>query len=172
VRFAPYLTALFAFILLTNLFGIIPGIQISPMSHIAFPAFLALISYAIYNYQGIKRHGLLKYLKLQTMPPAPKVLYPLLVPIEFFSNLIIRPFTLALRLFANMFAGHIILLVFTLSGFALLASDNFFIKAMSPFAWVMAVVLTLFEVMVAALQAYVFVLLTAVYVQTSLAEDH
>lgn len=172
VRFAPYLATLFSFLLVTNLFGIIPGIQISPNSHIAFPAFLAVISYVLYNYQGIKKHGFVGYLKSQTMPPAPKVLYPLLIPLEAFSNLILRPFTLALRLFANMFAGHIILLVFTLSGFALLASDNFFIKAMSPFAWLMAIVLTLFEVMVAVLQAYVFTLLTAVYVQTSLAEEH
>jgi F-type H+-transporting ATPase subunit a len=172
VRFAPYLATLFSFLLLTNIFGIIPFIQISPMSHIAFPAFLAIITYGLYNYQGIKKHGFLGYLKSQTMPPAPKILYPLLIPLEFFSNLVLRPFTLALRLFANMFAGHIILLVFTLSGFVLLASDNFFLKAVSPFAWLMAIVLTLFEVLVAVLQAYVFTLLTAVYVQTSLAEEH
>ncbi|WP_249714943.1 F0F1 ATP synthase subunit A [Rhizomonospora bruguierae] len=172
VRFAPYLATLFSFILLTNIFGIIPFIQISPMSHIAFPAFLAIISYVLYNAAGIKKHGFWRYLKSQTMPPAPKVLYPLLIPLEFFSNLVLRPFTLALRLFANMFAGHIILLVFTLSGFVLLASDNFFIKAMSPFAWLMAIILTLFELLVAVLQAYVFTLLTAVYVQTSIATDH
>jgi F-type H+-transporting ATPase subunit a len=172
LRFAPYLTSLFLFVLVNNLWGIIPGVQLSTNSHIAFPAFLAIISYVLFNYLGIRRHGFWKYVKVQLLPPAPWPLYILLVPIEFFSTFIMRPVTLALRLFANMFAGHIILLVFTLGGFALLASDNFLFKPVSVVSWAMSIVMTLFELLVAVLQAYVFILLTSVYVQGALAEDH
>lgn len=172
VRFAPYLTALFLFVLVNNLWGLVPGVQMSPNSHIAFPAFLAVISYILFNWVGIRKHGLAKYLKTQLFPPAPWPLYFLLVPLEFISTFIFRPVTLAVRLFANMFAGHIILLVFTLGGFVLLASNNFLIKAIGPFSWGFAVAMTLFELLVAVLQAYVFALLTAVYVQTSIADEH
>jgi F-type H+-transporting ATPase subunit a len=71
-----------------------------------------------------------------------------------------------------MFAGHIILLVFTLGGFALLASNNVLIKSLSLASWAMAIVMTIFEVLVALLQAYVFVLLTSVYVEGALSEEH
>jgi F-type H+-transporting ATPase subunit a len=172
LRFAPYLTSLFLFILVNNLWGLLPGVQLSPNSHIAFPAFLAVISYVMFIYLGIRKHGVLHYFKTQLFPPAPWPLYFLLVPIEFASTFIFRPLTLALRLFANMFAGHIILLVFTLGGFVLLSSNNFLIKGAAPVSWAIAVVMTLFELLVAVLQAYVFVLLTAVYVQTSVAEEH
>jgi F-type H+-transporting ATPase subunit a len=173
VRFAPYLASLFVFILVNNLWGIIPGVQLSTNAHIAFPALLAILSYIIFNYVGIRRHGFVKYVKNQLVPGgAPLWLLPLLVPIEFLSTFIMRPLTLALRLFANMFAGHIILLVFTLGGFVLLASDNFFIQSISVFSWLMAIVMTIFELLVALLQAYVFILLTSVYVEGALAEEH
>jgi F-type H+-transporting ATPase subunit a len=172
VRFAPYLTALFLFVLVNNLWGLVPGVQMSPNSHIAFPAFLAVITYVLFNYVGIRKHGFVNYLKTQLLPPAPWPLYFILVPLEFLSTFIFRPITLSVRLFANMFAGHIILLVFTLGGFALLTVDNVFIKAIAPVSWAFAIAMTLFEVLVALLQAYVFALLTAVYLQTSLADEH
>jgi len=172
LRFAPYLASLFLFIMVNNLWGIVPGVQLSTNSHIAFPAILAVLSYILFNYVGIRRHGFGTYFKQQLMPPAPWWLMPLLIPIEFLSTFLMRPLTLALRLFANMFAGHIILLVFTLGGFVLLASDNFLIKSVSVLSWTMAIVLTIFEVLIALMQAYVFALLTAVYVQGSLAEEH
>ncbi len=172
VRFAPYFTVLFSFILLTNLFGIIPFIQISPNSHIAFPIILAVISYVMFNYLGIKRHGFIKYMKISLIPPAPWFILPLLIPIEFFSTFIVRPFTLALRLFANMFAGHMILLVFTLGGFALLNAESVFIKPISLLSWAMAIALTFLEALVIVLQAYVFVVLTSSYVSGALAEEH
>jgi F-type H+-transporting ATPase subunit a len=173
VRFAPYLTSLFLFILVSNLWGVIPLAQISPMSHIAFPAFLGLISWVMYNYVGIRKHGFVKYMRLNTFPPGtPLWIAPVLIPMEFFSNLIIRPVTLAIRLFANMFAGHLILLVFTLGGFALLGANAVILKPVSLVAWLLAVVLTLFEAAIAVLQAYVFIILTAAYLQGALAEEH
>jgi len=171
VRFAPYLTTLFCFVLLTNLFGIIPGIQMSPNSHIAFPAILAVISWVLFNAVGIRQHGFAKYMKNSLIPPAPWFILPLLVPIEFISTFVFRPFTLAVRLFANMFAGHMILLVFTLGGFVMLNS-NAWLAPVSLVSWLMAVALTFLEALVIVLQAYVFTVLTASYVQGALAEEH
>jgi F-type H+-transporting ATPase subunit a len=171
VRFAPYLTSLFCFILLTNFMGLIPGIQISPNSHIAFPAIMAVISYVMFIAVGVRKHGFFSYVKHSLIPPAPWFILPLLIPIEFISTFLVRPFTLALRLFANMFAGHMILLVFTLGGFALL-NANFLFAPASLLSWLLAIALTFLEALVAILQAYVFVVLTASYVQGSLAEEH
>jgi len=171
VRFAPYLTTLFCFILLTNFFGIVPFLQISPNSHIAFPAMLAAISYVLFNYAGIKHHGFVKYFKMSLVPPAPWFILPLLIPIEFFSTFLVRPFSLAVRLFANMFAGHMLLLVFTLGGFAMISANAWFIP-FSIVSWVMTIALTFLEFLVIVLQAYVFTVLTASYVQGALADEH
>jgi len=173
LRFAPYLATLFIFVLVTNVFGIIPLLQISPNSHIAFPAVLAFISWVLYLYLGMRKHGVLGYLKYATVVPG--VPWPMLIlvtPLEFISTIVLRPFTLALRLFANMFAGHVILLVFTLGGFVLLGNSSAFIKPISVVSWIMAILLTFFELMIAALQAYVFALLTASYVQGAIADEH
>ncbi len=172
IRFAPYLTTLFCFIFLTNMMSIIPGIQMSPNSHIAFPTVLAAISYGMFIYAGVRRHGAGKFFRNALIPPAPWFVMPLLIPIEFFSTFIVRPVTLALRLFANMFAGHMILLVFTLGGFVLLNSDSIFIKPVSVLSWVLTIALTLLEFLVICLQAYVFTVLTASYVQGALADEH
>jgi F-type H+-transporting ATPase subunit a len=171
VAFAPYLTTLFCFILLNNFFGIVPLIQISPNSHIAFPAFLAVISYVMFIYVGMRHHGPLKYFKHALIPPAPWFILPLLIPIEFFSNFQVRPFSLAVRLFANMFAGHMLLLVFTLGGFAMI-SANAWLAPVSVLSWALAVALTFLEFLVICLQAYVFTVLTASYVQGALADEH
>jgi F-type H+-transporting ATPase subunit a len=171
VRFAPYLTTLFCFVLVTNFFGIIPVIQVSPNSHIAFPIVLALISWIMFISLGIRRHGFVKYMKIALIPPAPWFILPLLIPIEFFSTFLVRPFTLAVRLFANMFAGHVILLVFTLGGFAML-NANGLLAPVSVLSWLLAIALTFLEALVAMLQAYVFIVLTSSYVQGALAEEH
>jgi F-type H+-transporting ATPase subunit a len=173
IRFAPYITSLLCFIAVMNVFGILPFFQISPSAHIAFPAALALISWVLYIWVGIRKHGFVGYFKLTTVPSgAPGWLLPLLIPLEFLSNILIRPFALAVRLFANLFAGHFILLVFTLGGFVLLGSSSAFIKPISVLSWAMAIVITFLELLVALLQAYVFAILNAVYLQSSLATEH
>jgi F-type H+-transporting ATPase subunit a len=171
VRFAPYLTTLFCFVLLMNLWGIVPIAQISPNSHIAFPAVLAVISYVLFIYTGIRKHGFVRYFRNALIPPAPWFILPLLIPIEFFSNFLVRPFSLAVRLFANMFAGHMLLLVFTLGGFAMINANAWF-TPFSIVSWVMTVALTFLEFLVIVLQAYVFTVLTASYVQGALADEH
>jgi len=173
VRFAPYLTTIFLFVLVTNIFGIVPGLQVSPNTHIAFPAVLAAITFILYWYLGIRKHGLGSYLKMNLFPPGmPKWLYIILTPIEFAQIAIIRPLTLGVRLFANMFAGHLILLVFTLGGFVLLGTGNIGLAAVGVVSFGFAIVMTLFELVVAILQAYVFAVLSAVYFESSLADEH
>jgi F-type H+-transporting ATPase subunit a len=173
IRFAPYIVTLLSFVGVMNLFAIVPFFQVAPTAHIGFPAALALISWVLYIYVGMRKHGPLRYLRLMTMPSgAPLWLMPILIPLEFLSNFIVRPFTLAVRLFANLFAGHFILLVFTLGGFVLLNSSTLAIKPISVVSWAMDIVLTFLELLVALLQAYVFAILNAVYLQTSLTEEH
>jgi F-type H+-transporting ATPase subunit a len=173
IRFAPYLTTLFCFIAMTNLFAIIPFFQISPNSHIAFPIILGIISYVMFIYLGVRKQGFVKYFRTNLfMPGIPAGLYILITPIEFISTFLTRPVTLAVRLFANMFAGHLMLLVFTLGGVAMLNASNVFVKGLSVGSFLMAIVMTFFEFMVIVLQAYVFVMLTASYIQGAIADEH
>jgi F-type H+-transporting ATPase subunit a len=129
--------------------------------------------WVIYNVEGIKKHGAIGYLKSQcVIPGIPWPMHFLLIPMEFMSKILLQPFTLAVRLFANMFAGHLMLLVFTLGGVAMLNASNIFIKGLSVTSFLMALVMTFFELMVIVLQAYVFTMLTAAYVQGALEEAH
>lgn len=172
VRFAPYLASLFFFILILNLYEIIPVAQIPVTSRISIPAALAVISLILFNYVGIRKQGAARYFKAMLFPPGvPKALYLLLTPIEFFSTIIVRPFTLAVRLFANMFAGHLLLVVFITATTYLLTVGNFSI-VFSPVSFAMSILLTFFELLVDLLQAYIFTILTAVYVSGALAEEH
>jgi F-type H+-transporting ATPase subunit a len=134
---------------------------------------LAGLSWVIYNYVGIRRHGFAGYLKLQTVPGGVTgPILALIVPLEFFSNLIVRPITLALRLFANMFAGHILALLFATGGEYLLIHGATLIKPVGILAWVLAIAIAFLELLVQFLQAYVFTLLNAMYISGALAEEH
>jgi F-type H+-transporting ATPase subunit a len=174
LRYVPFLTALFAFILVNNLFGIIPFIQFPTFSHPGVPYALALLVWVIFTVVGIRHHGLGGYLRISTWPPdVPWWVRIILTPIEFISNIILRPVTLSLRLFGNMFAGHLLLLLFILGGqYMLLTADSILLKILSPFAFLMAIVFTFFEAFVQVVQAYIFVMLAASYIGTVLADDH
>ena len=174
VKFVPYLVTLFFFILVNNLFASIPGIQFPTFSRASMAYALAAMSWVIYNAVGIKKHGFLGYLKLQCVPSGvTPVMYPLLVPLEFFSNIVVRPATLALRLFANMFAGHLLLILFATGGLYLISEYGGAIGAVSGvMAWVLAIAISFLEMLVQFLQAYVFTLLNAMYIQGALADEH
>jgi F-type H+-transporting ATPase subunit a len=172
MRFVPFLFTMFTFVLVNNLFGIIPLIQFPTMSHVSFPYVLAIFSFIVFHYVGIRKQGLGTYLKgICFMPGVPVALYILLTPIEIATYFIVRPVTLALRLFANMFAGHLLLLVFTLGGDYLM-HGALVAKIASPFSFTFAIVMTFFELMVQVLQAYIITLLTALYVAGALVEEH
>jgi len=174
LKFVPWLVATFFFILLNNLFGIIPFIQFPSFSRVSFAYGLAALVWLLYNGLGVYKHGFFGYLKHVTVPNG--VTGPILVliiPLEFFSTVIVRPATLALRLFANMFAGHLLLILFTLGGeYLLLESSNVGYKAVGVVAFLLAVAISFLELLVQFLQAYVFTLLTAMYIQGALAEEH
>lgn len=172
MRFVPYLFTLFTFILVNNWFGIIPLLQFPPMSRVSFPYVLALSAYLVFHYVGIRKQGAFKYFKeILFMPGVPKAAYILITPLEILTFFVVRPLTLSLRLFANMFAGHLLLLVFILGGEHLF-QGVIGLKLISPFAFSIGIVLTFFEFMVQCLQAYIFTLLAALYIAGALADEH
>jgi F-type H+-transporting ATPase subunit a len=173
VRFLPYLAALFFFVLVNNIFASLPFIQFPTFSRAGMAYALAGLSWVVYNYVGIRKHGLLGYLKLQCVPSGVGLaMMPLLIPLEFFSNILVRPVTLALRLFCNMFAGHILLVLFSTGGLYLLEHQGAIGAIAGPLAWVLAIAVSFLEILVQFLQAYVFVLLNAMYISGALADEH
>lgn len=172
MRFVPYLFTLFTFILVNNIFGIVPMLQFPTMSRVSFPYVLAIITFFVFHYVGVRKQGAFKYIKeIMFMPGVPKAAYILITPLELLTFFLVRPLTLSLRLFANMFAGHLLLLVFILGGEHLL-QGVIGLKLISPFAFFIGIVLTFFEFMVQCLQAYIFTLLAALYIAGALADEH
>jgi len=174
IKYVPYLATLLAFLIVLNISGIIPFLQFPVTSRIAIPLFLALISWVIYNYVGIKRQGFGGYFKNMMFPPGvPVAIYPLLAPIEFLSTVVFRPITLTLRLTFNMFAGHLVLLLCILGGeFLLLHVQGVIGFAAGGVALLFGIVMTFFEGFIQLLQAYVFTLLSAVYIGGALTHEH
>jgi F-type H+-transporting ATPase subunit a len=173
-RWMPLLTSVFFLVLLWNFMGVIPIIQFPVASHIAFPVVLAALAYILKIYLGMKHQGALGYFRNMMFPPGlPKPIYLLLAPIEFLSNLVIAPFTHAVRLFANMFAGHMVLAFFSLVGFW------FLFERLTPLGApvgivgvIMSILLTGLEIFIEYLQAFLFAMLFAMYIGTSLHPDH
>ncbi len=172
--FVPLIVTMFSFVLVNNIFGIIPIIQFPTMAHIGFPLALSvLIVYPLWNYLGIRRHGFVGHFKHQLIPPGvPKPVLALLIPVEIFVKFFMNPLTHAIRVFAAMFAGHLILLVFTLAGEYLLLEAGGALKPVSVVSWAFAIVMTFLEALIQVLQAYIFALLTANFIGSALAEDH
>ena len=173
MKFVPYLFALFFFILVNNVFASVPFIQFPTFSRAGMVYGLAGMSWVVYNVVGIRKHGVVGYLKLQTVPSGVSpFMYPLLVPLEFFSNILVRPVTLALRLFANMLAGHLLAILFTTGGLYILENASVLIKPVGILAWLLFIAIAFLELLVQFLQAYVFTLLNAMYISGALADEH
>lgn len=175
IKFVPYLFTVFIFILINNFYGVIPFIQFPSMSHIGYPVALAAITWLIYNGVGIARHGFVGYLKHETVPGGMKgPILLALVPLEFLSNIIVRPFTLALRLFATMFAGHLLVILFALGGEYLVLHYSPAVVGVPSglISWVLAIAVSFLDMLIMFLQAYVFTLLTAMYIGEALASEH
>ncbi|MGA1421745.1 MAG: F0F1 ATP synthase subunit A, partial [Ilumatobacteraceae bacterium] len=169
----PFLLTLFLFVYLCNVPGIIPFIQMPATARMAIPMFLAVLVWVIFNVQGIKHQGVFGYFKSVLFPPGvPKALYILVTPIEFISTLIVRPFSLAVRLFANMLAGHLLLVIFALLSEAMFQARDKILIPIGVLPFFMLVFLTGFEVLVAFLQAYIFTILAAVYIAGAVHPEH
>jgi len=171
--FVGYLTTLFFMLFGFNITGIIPGLQIAGTSVIAIPLILAVLAWIVFNVSGIRKHGVGHYLKMNLFPPGvPAPIYLLVTPIEFVSTFLLRPMTLTIRLLANMMAGHLLLVLFFSATSFLLFDMNGFLKIFGLASYAMGFAFTLFEVLVAFLQAYIFTLLTAVYINGAVADEH
>jgi F-type H+-transporting ATPase subunit a len=168
------LIPVFFFVWIGNLMSVVPIAQFPVNSRIAFPMVLAVLIYLTFWVVGVKQQGFFGLLKNATMPPdLPWPLYFMVVPIEFVSVFFLRPFTHAVRLFANMFAGHILIALFATVGF------HFLYEKLTPLGFgvgvlgvVLTIVMTAFELFIQAVQAYVFTLLTAFYISAGLYSDH
>jgi F-type H+-transporting ATPase subunit a len=167
----PFLLMMFSFIFVGNIWEVIPGVQMPVNARIALPMFMALLVYVLYHYIGIKKQGFFGYLKSSLVPPGvPKAILPLLVFIELITLLITKPLSLCVRLFANMFAGHLLLITFAVISATLWAVQWQVI--ILPFSGFLLIALTGFEVLVAFLQAFIFTILTAVYIGQSMHPEH
>jgi F-type H+-transporting ATPase subunit a len=171
-RFLPLLTSIFFMVLFMNLTGVVPFLNIAGTSVIGVPLVLAITAYAVFIYAGVKKSPK-NFFKNSLFPSGvPWPVYIIVTPIEFISTFVIRPITLTLRLMMNMIVGHLLLVLF-------FAATQFFVVQLGGWYTLLGVgslafglVFTLFEILVAVLQAYVFALLTAVYIQLAVAEEH
>lgn len=177
IKYYPYLMALFIFILIGNAFEVTPFINFPITSRMAIPLFLSLLTWVIFVFAGFKRNGI-SYLTGIIWPPGvPVALKPLVGLIEFVSVFLVRPFSLAVRLFANLVAGHVMLSLLLVTALVsvvgLFTGEIPVIKGVFGFAWwALALAIFCFEMIVIILQAYIFTLLSAVYIDTSINVEH
>jgi F-type H+-transporting ATPase subunit a len=171
LRFVPLLFSLFMIILVNNFFGVIPPFSYPTFSRIGFPIALSLIVWVVFHAVGMKKHGFFCYWKSLVPSGLPKGMILPIFFLELITDLFTRPVTLALRLFGNMFAGHILIVLFITGGWYMLTSGGILVVA-GGVTWIFALVMTLFEILVEFLQAYVFTLLSALYIGGALADDH
>jgi len=175
-RFMPLLFTIFFLTLGLNLTGTIPGLQIASTGLIGQAIIMAVVSYGTFIYAGIRRHGLRFFKNATVLPGVPIVIVPIIAILEALSTFIIRPITLTLRLTMNMVAGHMLLAL------CFLATNFFFVTVLftqgNPLGllgigtFAFGIAFTVLEIFVAALQAFVFTILTAIYIQMALADEH
>jgi F-type H+-transporting ATPase subunit a len=167
--YMPFLLTLFTFIFVCNIWELIPLVQMPVNARMALPMFMAIVVWFVYIITGIKHQGFFGYFKNAAIPPGvPKAILPLVAFIELLGILITRPFALAVRLFANLLAGHLLLVTFAVITQALFAST--ILGGALPLA--LLVFLMGFELLVSFLQAYIFTILAAVYIDSSMHPEH
>ena len=167
--YMPFLLTLFTFIFVCNIWELIPLVQMPVTARMALPMFMAIVVWFVYIITGIRHQGFFGYFKNAAIPPGvPKLILPLVAFIELLGILITRPFALAVRLFANILAGHLLLVTFAVITQALFTTT--IIGAALPLA--LLIFLMGFELLVAFLQAYIFTILAAVYIDSSMHPEH
>ncbi len=170
LRYMPLLLSIFVFVFWGNIFEVIPTFHMPANARMANPMILALVALVTFVGVGVKHHGFTYFKDIIWPPGVPIGLKWLVGLIETLSVFILRPFGLAVRLFANMLAGHILLVTFGVLCIALWQQSA--LALVLPFSFATLVGLTGFEVMVSLIQAFVFSLLTAVYISLSLHPHH
>jgi F-type H+-transporting ATPase subunit a len=162
------------FILVGNAFEVTPFINFPVTSRMAIPFFLSMLTWVIFVFVGFYKNGLRFFIDIVWPKSVPVGLRPLVGLIELVSTFILRPITLAVRLFANLVAGHVMLSLLLVSGFVFVKSvGDIGIRSVVGLGWfAIGMGIFLFEIFVSVLQAYIFTLLTAVYIQTSVHPEH
>ncbi len=174
VKYYPWLLSLFMFLLIGNLFEVTPFVNFPITSRMAIAGGLSLLTWVIFVLVGFKKNGF-RYVGALIWPTTvPIALRPLVGLIEFVSTFLLRPLTLAVRLFANMVAGHLMLTLLLVSGWVFMSSvGEIGARALIGVPWfVFGLGIFVFEIIVAVLQAYIFTLLSAVYVESSIHIEH
>lgn len=169
-KYLPFVAAIFFYVFFGNIFEVIPTFQMPGNARMATPIFLGVMTLVFFVAVGLKHQGPKYFFNACFPPGVPKALYLLVAPIEFLSTFIVRPFSLAVRLFANMLAGHILIVTFAVLTAALWGLSLSLIIV--PFSFFMLVAMTGFEIMVSFLQAYVFAILAAVYIGGAMHPEH
>ena len=172
-RWVPLLLGMFSIIIVNNWFGEFLLLMFPTFSNIGYVYGMTIFVYLLYVGAGFQAHGP-GYLRKALVPPGlPFYMYPIVVPMEFISVFITRPLTLSVRLFANMFAGHLVVLVFVGGGtFLLTYAGSLFNNVAGALSWVMAMIMMALEVFIGFLQAYIFTMLTAQYISSAVSEEH
>lgn len=173
-KFLPYLLGLFSFLLVNNWFGEFFLFMYPTFSNVGYAYGLAFLTWLIYVGAGFQKFGVGGFLRRSLIPDGvPGYLLPIVIPLEFLATFITRPITLALRLFANLFAGHLVVMVFVVGGGYLLTyADSTFYNVAGAVSLAFSLIILLLELFIGALQAYIFTVLTAQYVSSSIAEAH
>lgn len=170
VKFVPFFTTVFVFVLVNNWFEVLPFVNFPPTSKITIPMFLAGIIWLIYLVMGFVKQGWRYPINVAFPPGVPKAFYILIAPIELISFFIVQPITLTVRLFANMFAGHILLVIIFLVIHAFLFSGKG--TPIGLFGLIAAPIAIGFEMLIGVLQAYIMTILAAVYFERALHVEH
>ncbi|WP_256921980.1 F0F1 ATP synthase subunit A [Leifsonia sp. NCR5] len=171
-RFLPLLTTIFFMVLFFNLTSIIPGLNMAGSAVIGVPLVLAIVTYGTFVYAGI-RHSPGGFFRNALFPPGvPWPLYIIVTPIELISTFLVRPVTLILRLMMNMVVGHLLLVLFFSGTEWFIFEAPGLFKLFGVGTLVFAFAFTLMEILVGLLQAYIFTLLTGVYIQLAVADTH
>ena len=169
LRYLPLLLSFFVFVFIGNITEVIPFFQMPANARMGGPLVLALISWAVFIFVGFKHNGI-KYVTEIAWPPyVPGFLRPLVGFIELLSTFLLRPFSHSVRLFANMLAGHILLVTFSV---LTLATFGGLITLVWPLAFGGLIAFTAFEIFVSFIQAFVFTILAAVYIGGALHPAH
>jgi F-type H+-transporting ATPase subunit a len=173
LKYVPFLFSLFVLILVNNLFGVVPFVQYPTASRVAIPVALTLYVFVLYHWIGIRKMGFVGYFKHMVPPGLGLGLTLYIFPLELITYFFTRPVTLALRLFGNMFAGHLLILLCVLGGeYLVFESDSVGLALAGVVTYFGGFVMTVFEILVEFLQAYIFTLLAALYIAGSLADEH
>ena len=171
--FVPYLLTVFCFVLVSNWFGETFLFMFPTFSRVGYAYAAAILTFLAYVVSGFKQHGL-GYLRVAMLPAGvPIWLTPVVIPLEFISTFLTRPLTLSVRLFANMFAGHMSVMVFVGGGAALLTwAHNAFYNVTGVVALLFGMTMLCLELFIGFLQAYIFTMLTAQYIGSSVGQAH